>query len=177
METYIKDYCEANQAKVAYGGYNEIRSLYERSQIFQEKKTAERNIHIGLDLWLQAGSEVFAPVEGYIHSFKNNKAAGDYGPTIIIEHHSKTQTWYTLYGHLSLESLKGLKIGKYIEKGKSFATLGKSDVNGNYAPHLHFQIIKNIINHSGDYPGVCAKVDLPYYLENCPDPKILLGLE
>lgn len=176
MENYINGYCKTNQAKVAYGGYNETRSLYKRSSLFQEQKTAERNIHIGLDLWLEAGSEIFAPVAGYIHSFKNNIALGDYGPTIILEHRSKNKTWYTLYGHLSLESISDVEIGMYIEKGDVFATLGNANVNGNYAPHLHFQIIKELNNYTGDYPGVCAKEDLAYYLENCPDPKILLGL-
>lgn len=42
------------------------------------------------------------------------------------------------------------------KKGKKLAALGNSFENGDYAPHLHFQIIKNIENYTGDYPGVAA---------------------
>lgn len=84
--------------------------------------------------------------------------------------------FYTLYGHLSLDSLDGLEIGTVFKKGEQFATLGDAAINGDYAPHLHFQIIKNIADKFGDYPGVCSKKELPFYLENCPDPNLLLKI-
>lgn len=56
------------------------------------------------------------------------------------------------------------------------ASIGNSEVNGDYAPHLHFQIIKNIEDYWGDYPGVCNTNDLNFYIENCPDPNLLLKI-
>ena len=58
FEIYIEDYLSTNHAKVAFGGYNEIRNLYKRSGIFNDTATEERNIHIGLDLWIKAGTPV-----------------------------------------------------------------------------------------------------------------------
>ena len=84
--------------------------------------------------------------------------------------------FYTLYGHLSAESLTNLEIGKVFLKGEKIATLGNYPINGDYAPHLHFQIIKNIEEYKGDYPGVCSATTLDYYLNNCPDPNLLLKL-
>ena len=49
-------------------------------------------------------------------------------------------------------------------------------MNGDYAPHLHFQIIKNIADYEGDYPGVSSKNDLDFYSANCPDPNLVLKL-
>jgi len=54
--------------------------------------------------------------------------------------------------------------------------VGDSSVNGGYSPHLHFQIIKNIEDNFSDYPGVTSKKDLDYYLENCPNPNLLLKI-
>lgn len=176
FEKYIESYLAENNAKVAFGGYNEVRNLYKRSEIFNDSKTEERNIHIGLDLWIKAGTSVLAALDGFIHSFNYNTGIGDYGPTIILEHKIENQRFYTLYGHLSLESIAEIEIGGLVKKGQQIATLGDASVNGDYAPHLHFQIIKNIENNFGDYPGVCGKSDLDYYLENCPDPNLLLKI-
>ncbi|WP_367770515.1 peptidoglycan DD-metalloendopeptidase family protein [Flavobacterium sp. WC2421] len=177
FEKYIEHYLSTNNSKVAYGGYNEERNLYKRSIIFKDDTTAERNMHIGLDLWIKAGTSILAALDGKVHSFKNNADLGDYGPTIILEHEIENQVFYTLYGHLSLESLEDLKIGAFFKKGQAIGTLGDASVNGDYSPHLHFQVIKNIANNLGDYPGVCSKKDLPFYLENCPDPNLLLKIK
>lgn len=177
FESYIHNYLAKNNAKVAFGGYNEVRSLYKRSKIFGSSHSEERNIHIGLDLWIKAGTPVLAALDGFVHSFNYNMGVGDYGPTILLEHHIEKQKFYTLYGHLSLESINNIKVGTFYKKGQQLATLGDSFVNGDYAPHLHFQIIKKLVNNFGDYPGVCSKNDLKHYLENCPDPNVLLKIK
>ena len=176
FENFIDDFLLRNNKKVAFGGYYEIRNIYKRSTVFKNDNSDERNIHIGLDLWINAKTDVLAALEGKIHSFKNNKSLGDYGPTIILEHCIENFNFYTLYGHLSEESLLNLFIGKPFLKGEKIATLGNFPINGDYAPHLHFQIIENIGEYSGDYPGVCSKKDLDYYLNNCPNPNILLKI-
>lgn len=177
FETYIEEQRKKSGSKIAFGGYLEKRNLYQRSIHFKNQTTEERNIHIGIDLWSAAGTAVICPLDGFLHSFKNNASAGDYGPTIILKHQIKNQDFYTLYGHLSLESIANLKIGMPFKKGQELATLGKPEVNGDYAPHLHFQIIKNIGDFSGDYPGVCSQNDLDFYKENCPDPDLLLKIK
>jgi murein DD-endopeptidase MepM/ murein hydrolase activator NlpD len=177
VEAYIQEQRELFDSKIAFGGYLEKRNLYQRSTHFKNENSEERNIHIGVDLWTQAGTAVICPLDGWIHSFKNNAAIGDYGPTIILKHQLENDTFYTLYGHLALASIKNLKNGMPFKKGQQLATLGNSSENGDYAPHLHFQIIKNIADYDGDYPGVCSESDLDFYLENCPDPNLLLKIK
>lgn len=176
FEDYIENHLAKNQAKVAYGGYQEIRNLYQRSTVFKDEVTEERNIHIGLDLWIKAGTKVLAALDGKIHSFQNNTALGDYGPTIILEHHIENTTFYTLYGHLSLESLQNKKEGQLVKKGECIGTLGAPPINGDYAPHLHFQLIKDMEGKKGDYAGVSSKNDLDFYTNNCPNPNELLKI-
>jgi murein DD-endopeptidase MepM/ murein hydrolase activator NlpD len=178
LETFVFDYLKRNKARVAFGGYNEERNIYQRSTFFKQKDAdTERNIHLGMDLWITAGTPVFAPLDATVHSFKNNLNFGDYGPTINLEHKIQGVKFYTLYGHLSLKSIENLKVGQTFKQGEQLATLGDAKVNGDYPPHLHFQIIKDIQGFKGDYPGVCSKKDLQFYLNNCPDPNLLLKLE
>ncbi len=177
LERYVNTHLAVHHGIVAYGGYNETRNIYRRSDHFnQDDLVSERNIHIGMDLWLGVGAPIMAPLDGLVHSFAYNKNFGDYGPTIILKHRIDDVVFYTLYGHLSLSSIEHLREGQLFRQGAQMATLGDASVNGDYPPHLHFQIIHEIGDWVGDYPGVCSKDDLEYYLENCPDPNLLLKL-
>lgn len=175
--SYMNKYLHKYNAKVAYGGYLETRDIYSRSSYFTSQSLEEeRNIHLGVDLWCKAETKVLSVLDGEIHSFKNNKNHGDYGPTIIVKHLIDGETLYSLYGHLSEKSLKNLYIGKEVNKGEVIAILGDANVNGDYAPHLHFQLIKDLQGNFGDYPGVSSLNDLVFYKENCPNPNNLLKL-
>lgn len=176
FEDFVENHLTKNNAKAAYGGYLEHRNLYQRSTVFKDVNIEERNIHIGLDLWIKAGTPVLAALEGTIHSFQNNTALGDYGPAIILKHEIDGLRFYTLYGHLSLESLDGKTEGAAVKKGEIIGQLGAAPINGDYAPHLHFQIIKDMQGKRGDYPGVCSQSELEFYKTNCPDPNLLLKI-
>ena len=176
-EIYINNYLEKANKKVAYGGYLEHRNLYDRSDYFSSQtEETQRNIHLGLDLWCPAGTDILAAFNGVIHSFNDNTNFGDYGPTIILEHSLGNDMFYTLYGHLSRASIKNIKVGQSVKQGDIIAQLGDAKVNGDYAPHLHFQIIKDLQGKEGDYPGVCSAKELEFYKQNTIDPKPILGL-
>ncbi|KGL63548.1 peptidoglycan DD-metalloendopeptidase family protein [Polaribacter sp. Hel1_85] len=176
-EEYILSYLKINKAEVAFGGYLEIRNIYDRSDYFKNLVEKEkRNIHLGIDLWCKDKTKVLAVLDGEIHSFKNNDNFGDYGPTIILKHQIKNEIFYTLYGHLSLNSIENLQVGDLVLKGNVIGLLGNSSVNGDYAPHLHFQIIKNLEGNFGDYPGVSSEEKIDFYKTNCPNPNLLLKL-
>lgn len=178
LEVHINTYIKERKAKVAFGGYLETRNIYQRSTYFNDtNQETERNIHLGLDLWIAAKTPIFTPLDAEVHSFKNNANFGDYGPTITLKHTIDAIEFFTLYGHLSLESIEHLKVGQTFKKGDQIATLGDASVNGDYPPHLHFQIIKDMQDFVGDYPGVCSKQDLEFYKGNCPNPNVLLRLK
>lgn len=174
---YIDTYLSKTGGKVAYGGYLEKRSIYDRSLYFGTQEIQlKRNIHLGIDIWCPSGTAVLAAVKGKVHSFKDNKNHGDYGPCIVLEHEIKGDSFFTLYGHLSRASISKLEIGQEFDAGEIIAHLGKPEENGDYAPHLHFQIIKDLQQNEGDYPGVSSAGNLSFYKENCPDPDIVLKI-
>lgn len=171
---WIEDQLKQTNSRYGIGGYNEHRTLYARSSLFGDN-AEPRRLHLGVDIWGPAGTSIYNPLEGCIHSFKFNNQFGDYGATIILEHKLDDLTIHTLYGHLSLASLNGLKEGQTIPKGSNFADFGIPAENGHWPPHLHFQLIFDMGNYKGDYPGVCAFPQREYYLRNCPDPHDLLA--
>ena len=164
-------------AKYGIGGYNENRTVYSRSPVFNTGDDNEpRSLHLGIDIWGKPYTRVMAPLDGIIHSFAFNNAFGDYGATIILTHQLEGKTFHTLYGHLSLNSIKNIQEGETIRKGEAFAEFGIPVENGHWPPHLHFQIIINMDRSKGDYPGVCKYSERSSYLENCPDPDLILKM-
>jgi murein DD-endopeptidase MepM/ murein hydrolase activator NlpD len=158
---------------VGIGGYDENRIIYREREHFTGQEN-ERSIHLGTDIWAEAGEPVYAPLDAEVHSFAFNDNPGDYGPTIILKHILENTPFYTLYGHLSLESLEGLSLGKRISASEKLASIGSFPTNGGWPPHLHFQVISEIGDYKGDFPGVSSLADRAYYLGICPDPNLIL---
>jgi 4-aminobutyrate aminotransferase-like enzyme/Ser/Thr protein kinase RdoA (MazF antagonist) len=165
-------------ASVAVGGYNEPRLLYLGPDFAGTRETDERRtVHLGVDLWAKAGTPVFAPVHGVVHSIHDNAAPYDYGPVIILRHAlGEESNLFTLYGHLSRESLAMVAVGQIVAAGQQIATLGAPEVNGGWSPHLHFQVITDLLGLGHDFPGVARASQRHAWLGICPDPNPLLGI-
>lgn len=161
-------------AHVAVGGYGENRSVYE-SELFKGEGEA-RTLHLGVDIWVPAGTPVLAPLDGSVHSIQDNHMPLDYGPTIILEHELDGAIFYTLYGHLGRHCLFQLERGHVVPIGHPFAVVGGDSENGGWPPHLHFQIISDMMDFRGDFPGVARASDARRWLNHCPDPNLILGL-
>jgi peptidoglycan LD-endopeptidase LytH len=185
--TYISGKLKANNCRFGIGGYAENRVLYSRSRHFGIVSMAAdpvkgdpleepRRLHLGIDIWGPAGTKIMAPLDGIVHSFAYNNNDSDYGATIILTHNLEGIGFYTLYGHLSLNSLKNLQEGNRIQKGQVFAEFGMRFENGNWPPHLHVQLIRDMQDWQGDYPGVCKFSERAGWLDNCPDPDLILQL-
>ncbi|MEA3504616.1 MAG: peptidoglycan DD-metalloendopeptidase family protein [Bacteroidota bacterium] len=170
---YINEKLEKNNKQIAVGGYGEERIIYKKSEYFGTDEDA-RSIHLGIDVWCKENTTVSAPMDSFIHSFNNNDNFGDYGPTIILEHHIESQIFYTLYGHLTKKSLTNIKVHDKVNKGEIFAKVGNSNENGNWPPHLHFQIISDMKGNSGDFPGVSSKQEKEKWLKICPNPSLII---
>ncbi len=175
-ERFIWDDMKKKGAKVCAGGYLEQRSRYLKSELFTSGDEP-RIMHLGIDIWAVPETAISAPLKGVVHSFRENTAYMDYGPTILLQHELDGISFHTLYGHLSRKSLEGKFVGQEIKAGEVFAWLGDAEVNGGWPPHLHFQIIEDMQGLEGDYPGLCSKSDLETYSRNCPDPNLILGYQ
>lgn len=171
---YLYSSCNPFSSFYGWGGYGEDRPLYPKHQLFQGQE--DRTVHLGIDYWAPEETGISAPLNGIVHSVADNTGPGNYGPTILLEHQLEGITFYTLFGHLSRLSLS-IKPGTPVQQGDVFAWLGQLEENGQWEPHLHFQIITHMLGYQGDFPGVAAKGLSPFWLQICPDPGLLIQFD
>ncbi len=174
FDAYVSSVLVKDNCHYGIGGYFEHRMIYQRSSVFATQEADFRNIHMGVDIWAPAWAPVFAPLDGMVHSFQDNAGFGNYGPTIILEHQVEGHSLFSLYGHLALHDLDDLKVGANIQAGQKFCHLGPFPENGDWPPHLHFQLMWDLMGNWGDFPGVCSHRDRETYASICPDPNLLI---
>jgi len=135
-----------------------------------------RTIHLGIDVFQEPGTEIHAPLAGRVHTVRENKNRLDYGPTLILEHSAPSGLFWTLYGHLEKASVENLKTGDSIDAGQPIARIGTYPENGDWPPHLHFQIITDLMGFEGNFPGVALPRDRTVWASFCPNPNLILNL-
>ena len=166
-------------ASVGVGRYDEPRLLYS-SPLFGSagNPTSERRtIHLGIDLFAEQGTTLHAPLDGVVHIVANNSSPLDYGPLVILRHEtSGREEFFTLYGHLSKDALDSLKVGQRVARGQPFARVGSAQENGGWTPHLHFQIILDVLELGADFPGVAYASQRSVWTSLSPNPNLLLGI-
>ena len=163
-------------AAIGIGRYNEARPLYTVPAFSSGPHPTDehRTIHIGLDLFAEPGTPVYAPLAGYVHAFANNAARLDYGPVIILRHATPEGTpFYTLYGHLRVDSIEELILDQPIAAGQQIAAIGSPPTNGDWTPHLHFQVMTDLLDLNTDFPGVAYASQRDVWLSLSPDPNLL----
>ena len=175
FEALVTRLLAAQNAHIGVGGYLENRVIYRRSPgLFGDPAVPARSLHLGVDVWLRAGTPVLAPLDAVVHSVQDNAGFGDYGPTVILQHALEGTTFYTLYGHLSRRETNLLRPGLTIEKGQTFTEVGPAPENGDWPPHLHFQIMADLQSRVGDFPGVGLVSERDQWAALCPDPNLIL---
>jgi len=135
-----------------------------------------RTIHLGIDLFDESGALVRAPLAGRVKSVQDNDARLDYGPTVILEHDGPSGPFWTLYGHLQRDSVDALNAGDAIEAGQTIARVGPYPENGDWPPHLHFQIMTDLLDYEGQFPGVALPRERSVWASFSPDPNLILRL-
>lgn len=173
---YINDHLQKYDCQYAIGRYNEWRAIYNSGNLFNGAVFPDK-LHVGVDIWGKVNTPIHAFMGGMVHSFAFNSLPGDYGATLILSHQLDSISFYTLYGHIALKDISLLEPGNYVSRGNIIAHIGAPEENGNWPPHLHFQIITNLELYEGVYPGVCSRADAEKFLFNCPDPELILNLK
>lgn len=163
------DACRGD-AVALIGGYGEERGVYAASSLF-DGEGEPRTVHLGVDVWADAGTALRAPLDAVVHSVAINDAFGDYGGTVVLQHDG----FFTLWGHLGHTEVRALREGRSVAAGEVFARLGTPEENGGWPPHLHLQRIQDMGAHRGDYPGVAPRSEREGWLARCPDPTPLLA--
>lgn len=166
-------------ARVGIGRYDEARAVYTAPLFAASGNPTDerRTVHLGLDLFAQAGTAICAPIEGIVHAFANNADEQDYGPVIVLRHATQDGlAFFTLYGHLSPDSLDGLAVGQRVARGQRLGAVGDAATNGGWPPHLHFQLITDLLELNADFPGVAYASERAIWRSLSPDPNVIAGI-
>lgn len=165
--------------KIIAGGYLEPRPLYTSDSYDKRGNYGKesRTVHLGVDFWLPANTPVHALFDGEVVVAVNDAGEKEYGGLIIIKHQVNNFTFYTLYGHNTVESVLKFKPGSLIRKGDKICELANYPENGNWAPHLHFQIMLSLLGYKDDFPGVTYPSQVKIWKDICPDPNLLFKLK
>lgn len=154
----------------AFGRYAEPRELYSSDNFSSDQSAETRTIHMGIDVFCVAGTPVYAPLDATVEHVANNDGELDYGPLIVLRHKDAGGDYYTLYGHLGVDVLDRMAAGQSVAAGEQIATIGSPPTNGNWPPHLHFQLIKDLLDLGKDFPGVALQSQQEYWLALSPSP-------
>lgn len=176
MSREISRALENNGVSVGIGRYREYRLIYD-SDDFVDFSGHRRTLHLGIDIFQPAGSPVYAPLDGSVHSRCNNSARFDYGGSVIIRHETDDGVgFFTLYGHLDPETTHHLLPGEPVKAGDRLGCMGEPAVNGHWPPHVHFQVITDLMGWEGTFVGVGSHVHRDVWCAICPDPDLLMRL-
>lgn len=161
---------------IGIGRYNEARPIY-LGDMFDIDHHERRAVHIGLDLFTYAQTPIYAPLAGTVYSVQENVGDKDYGPTLILKHQPMPDiTFYTLYGHLDASVLDMWDEGDAISAGDKIALIGDFPRNGNWTPHVHFQVITDMLNNHGEFAGVTGTRYRDVWLSLSPNPNLILKI-
>jgi len=165
--------------KILAGGYLEPRAVYttEAYDRMGNGGKESRTIHLGIDFWVPVGTPVHALFDSEVVTAVNDEGDKEYGGLIILKHREDGLEFFTLYGHQSLESVAKRKAGDLIRKGEEISQVGNHPENGNWAPHLHFQLMFSLLDYVNDFPGVAYPSEAEVWKSLCPDPNLLFQNE
>ncbi|MCY3768756.1 MAG: aminotransferase class III-fold pyridoxal phosphate-dependent enzyme [Gammaproteobacteria bacterium] len=175
---------EDSKSVAGIGKYDEYRLVYDTDD-FTDATGHRRTLHLGMDIFMPAGSPVFAPWDGTVFAASFEETHLGYGGTLILRHtvteangagKGATLTFHTLFGHLSFGSIAHLKAGQPVSRGQKIAEMGDASENGHWPPHVHFQLITHMLDETETFVGVGSHAYRNVWLSLCPDPNGILGI-
>ncbi len=190
LQSSVDQVLHREQASLGTGGYGEPRPVYAGDQFIVDGQPFgnRRTIHLGLDLFAEAGTWIHAPLAGRVYRVAEIDAPFDYGGVVMLVHtldsadtnleidNKESLQFYTVYGHLSRASVRQLMIGQSIASGEAFVQLGTADENGGWPPHLHLQLLVSDLGLGVDFPGVATADEWEFWRQISRDPNEIAQL-
>ncbi len=167
-------------AEIGLGLWDEARTIYLGGPFEGDGHPIDptRTIHIGVDLFIPAGTEVFLPLHGAVESLGDIGPEKDYGPVVLFRHEPDgCPVFWTLWGHLDHELLARLKVGDAVPAGGRVGLTGAPPHNGDWPPHPHIQIVLDTLDHGHDFPAVAGSEVRDLWCALSPNPAALIGVE
>jgi len=173
-----EEYCHENGVTLGIGPWGEERTVY-AGEMFVSRfiEGTRRTHHLGLDLFMAAGTKVFTPLAATVVSVEIEKDPLGYGCLIALRHEPEgCPPFVSLWGHLAHEAMGRLKAGDRLDAGALVGEMGAPSENGGWAPHLHLQLSTDTDLSATEILGVGEPRYLDVWAELFPDARIFGGI-
>jgi 4-aminobutyrate aminotransferase-like enzyme/Ser/Thr protein kinase RdoA (MazF antagonist) len=163
--------------ELGIGPWGEERPVYS-SDAFRSVFAPDqrRTMHLGLDLFAPAGSNVRTPLDAIVVDVLETDIPLDYGHAVLLKHRPDDLVFYSLWGHLSAQTVRDRKVGERLKAGEVIGQLGGTHENGNWQPHVHIQLITYEPERAADIIGAGEASYRDVWQELFPDPVHFAGL-
>lgn len=177
FDRFCEERMAAEGADFGIGTYGEDRTIYKGEAYETTAAHVRRTVHVGIDIFAPPGEPVYAPLAGKVAFIHDDAVAYGFGPTVLLQHETDAgDVFWTLYGHLSRARVSRLRIGQHVSAGEAFSEFGPRPENGEWPPHLHFQVMTDHLGLEARMHGVGTLHDWQIWQQVAPDPSVLLGL-
>ncbi|MBC2886165.1 aminotransferase class III-fold pyridoxal phosphate-dependent enzyme [Ochrobactrum sp. CM-21-5] len=172
------DFCARNHVQLGIGPWGEKRTVYTDEAFRSRFVEGERRVHhLGLDLFMPAGTPLYAPLDATVKSVEIETVPLGYGGLIALEHKPEgCPPFITLWGHMAHEASARLEPGQHLSAGDLVGYMGDINENGGWTPHLHFQISTDTRLSATEILGVGESAFLDVWADLFPDAAILAGI-
>lgn len=131
-----------------------------------------RVFHLGIDIMTQGIASIYNPLVGKVYEVNYEDWHWGYWGYVIMEYSFSDRKFFALFGHMDYKSLPWK--GSIIQAGEKLWTLGTSEQNWNWVPHLHLQVFTGVDFEKWKLKGYCALEDMKSMQYICPHPWFLL---
>ncbi|UDF30716.1 UNVERIFIED_ORG: aminotransferase class III-fold pyridoxal phosphate-dependent enzyme [Roseateles sp. XES5] len=171
-------HCRENGIELGVGPWGEERTVY-TGEMFVSRfiEKTRRTRHLGLDIFMAAGTKVFTPLAATVVSVEIEPDPLGYGCLIALRHEPEgCPPFISLWGHLAHEALGRLAAGDRLEAGALVGEMGAPAENGGWAPHLHLQLSTDTNLSATEILGVGEPHYLDVWAELFPDARTFGGI-
>jgi 4-aminobutyrate aminotransferase-like enzyme/Ser/Thr protein kinase RdoA (MazF antagonist) len=171
-------HCRENGIELGLGPWGEERTVY-AGEMFVSRfiEKTRRTRHLGLDIFMAAGTRVFTPLAATVVSVEIEPDPLGYGCLIALRHEPEgCPPFISLWGHLAHEALGRLTAGDRLDAGALVGKMGTPVENGGWAPHLHLQLSTDTNLTATEILGVGEPEYLDVWAELFPDARTFGGI-
>ncbi len=173
-----EDYCREHGVDLGVGPWGEARTVYAGDMFVSRLiENTRRTHHLGLDLFMAAGTKVFTPIAATVVSVEIEQDPLGYGCLIALRHEPEgCPPFVSLWGHMAHEAMGRIAAGDRLEAGALVGEMGAPKENGGWAPHLHLQLSVDTSLSATEILGVGEPQYLDVWAELFPDARTFAGI-
>lgn len=175
LATAIAAELQRSGASVGIGRHDEARFTADayRSIGVEQPVDELASVHLGMDVFVPAGTVVHAPLAGVVHA-----VAVRAGQACVVLHHAPAgaSAFFTLHGHLAADSVAALAKGQPVARGQALGAVAASAQNGGEPAHVHFQLALDLLDRGADFPHRVPAAERAAWAALSPDPNLILGI-